>query len=181
MVDTIDATEAKWNELTGGYGAMSTWREQAIRGIRPGDVFVVKRTFTREDTEIFGDITRDYNPVHYDGRFAAGKGLKGLICHGLLVGGMICEIGGQIAWLASGMTFKFLKPVYFGDTITCTLMITDVDGKNRARAIAEYVNQDGEKVIEGSLTGRLSDGDDARILREMLKEGDETNPLRGKR
>lgn len=31
-----------------------------------------------------------------------------MICHGLLVGGMICEFGGQVGWLASGMDFKVL-------------------------------------------------------------------------
>lgn len=157
---------------------MSTWREKTIRGIRPGDVFVVQRTFTREDTVAFGELTRDYNPVHYDERFAAAKGMNGLICHGLLVGGMLCEAGGQLAWLASGMSFTFIKPVYFGDTITCTVMITDVDEKKRARAVAEYVNQHGEKVMEGHLTGRLPGEEDTRVLREMVAEGDATNALR---
>ncbi len=159
---------------------MSTWREKTIRGIRPGDVFVVQRTFTREDTTAFGDLTRDYNPVHYDERFAAAKGLGGLICHGLLVGGMLCEAGGQIAWLASGMSFRFIKPVYFGDTITCTVMITDVDAKLRARAVAEFVNQDGVKVMEGHLSGHLPGVEDTRVLREMVAGGDASNGLRGR-
>ncbi len=49
-----------------------------------------------EKTEYFGDITRDYNPVHYDFRWVEAKGFKGLICHGLIVGSMICEFGGQV-------------------------------------------------------------------------------------
>jgi 3-hydroxybutyryl-CoA dehydratase len=155
-----------------------TWRAKTIEGIRPGEVFTLTRTFTRKDTEVFGDITRDYNPVHYDERFAAVKGFDGLICHGLLVGGMICELGGQLAWLASGMSFKFIKPVYFGDTITCTVMITDIDAKNRARAMAEYVNQHGIKVMECHLTGLLPGERDRGVLRDMVAEGDSTNRLK---
>jgi acyl dehydratase len=68
----------------------------------------------QEETETFGDLTRDYNPVHYDHRWVRGKGYKDLICHGLLVGSMICEFGGQVGWLATGMNFKFTRAVYPG-------------------------------------------------------------------
>ena len=77
-------------------------RQRCIDGLKVGDTLSFSRTFTQADTEQFGELTRDYNPVHYDERWASAKGFKGLICHGLLVGSMICEIGGQIGWLASG-------------------------------------------------------------------------------
>ena len=72
------------------------FRTAAVRGIKPGDTFRFNRTFAREDTLAFGDMTRDYNPVHYDDRWTALKGFSGHICHGLLVGSMICEFGGQV-------------------------------------------------------------------------------------
>jgi 3-hydroxybutyryl-CoA dehydratase len=86
-------------------------RKSAVKGLREGDSFNYKRVFTREDTVLFGDLTRDYNPVHYDARWAGSKGFRSEICHGLLVGSMICEFGGQVGWLATGMNFKFIKPV----------------------------------------------------------------------
>ena len=86
-------------------------RLNVVQGIQPGDSFSYTRTSTRDDTNAFGDLTRDYNPVHYDSRWTDLKGFKGLICHGLLVGSMICEFGGQAGWLATGMNFKFIKPV----------------------------------------------------------------------
>ena len=82
----------------------STLRKQAATGLKPGDTFVLTRTFSQEETKAFGDLTRDYNPVHYDPRWTRAKGFDGLICHGLLVGSMICEFGGQLAWLATGMS-----------------------------------------------------------------------------
>jgi len=85
---------------------MSDSRNKAIAGLKPGDSFAVSRTFTEQDTSIFADISRDYNPVHFDDRFANAKGFPGRICHGLLVASMVTEIGGQIGWLASGMTFR---------------------------------------------------------------------------
>ena len=143
---------------------MSEIRQKAIRGINIGDSFTVKRTFTEEDMLIFAGITRDYNPVHFDERFSAVKNFNGRICHGLLVAGMLTEIGGQIGWLASVMNFRFKKAVYFGDTITCQLVITAIDKKNRAKAAARYQNQDGMIVLEADLEGILPGDSEREIL-----------------
>lgn len=162
-------------------GETSVWRRQAARGFEPGATFTYARTFTREDTEVFGDVTRDYNPVHYDRRFTQAKNMPGLICHGLLVASMICEMGGQVGWLASRMDFRFVRPVYFGDTVTCTIVIKDIDPANRARAEATYVNQDGVVVVQGVLEGILPGQAEAEVLGEMVAEGDPTNRLRFER
>jgi 3-hydroxybutyryl-CoA dehydratase len=77
-----------------------------------GDCFAVSRTFTEHDTTTFAEITRDYNPVYFDRSFASLKTFNDRICHGLLGGSILTEIGGQIGWLASGMNFLFKKPVY---------------------------------------------------------------------
>ena len=123
-------------------------------------------------------MTRDYNPIHFDARFVAVKGLQARICHGLLVGGMVTEVGGQIGWLASGMNFRFKRPVYMGQTITCTLTITEIDEKGRARAEAVLVNQEGEVVITAHLTGRVPGQAEIQVLSRMVEEGDLTNGLR---
>lgn len=142
-------------------------REQAVAGLKAGDTFSVTRTFTEADTLAFGDVSRDYNPVHYSDAFVDLKQLKGRICHGLLVGGLITEIGGQIGWLASGMNFWFQRPVYFGDTVTCVFTITEVDDRNRAKAEAVLCNQHGDKVIEAWLTGVLPSEAERREMAEQ--------------
>ncbi|SFR61268.1 Acyl dehydratase [Marinobacter daqiaonensis] len=151
---------------------MSHIRRTTIQGLRAGDSFTITRTFREEDTLAFGDISGDDNPVHYDDRFARIKGFDGKICHGLLVGGMITEVGGQIGWLASGMNFRFRRPVYFGDTITCVFTLTEVDERNRARAEATLSNQHGVPVIEAWLTGVLPTPDEQQILSAILEEQD---------
>ena len=103
----------------------------------------------------FADITRDYNPIHFEKRFVQTKNFNGRICHGLLVGSILTEIGGQIGWLASEMNFRFKRPVYLGDTIECTFTISEIDDRYRARAQAIYRNQDGTIVLEADLAGIL--------------------------
>ena len=156
---------------------MTEIRQKTIQGLITGDTFTVTRTFTESDTNIFADITRDYNPVHFDERFAAAKNFNGKICHGLLAASIITEIGGQIGWLAIGMDFRFKQPVYFKDTITCLFTITAIDENRRAIAEVVYKNQDDTVVLEAIITGILPDARERDILSQMVDEGDPTNTI----
>jgi 3-hydroxybutyryl-CoA dehydratase len=157
---------------------MSHMREKAIAGLNRGDCFAVSRTFTEKDTMAFADLSQDYNPAHFDDRFAQAKSFRGRVCHGLLVAALVTKIGGQIGWLASEMNFRFRKPVYFGDTIECLLTITELDDRNRARAEAVFKNQDGEVVIEARLAGVVPGAPEKRVMAAMVEEGDVTNECR---
>jgi len=154
---------------------MSYIRQKAIAGLKPGDSFVISRTFTEQDTLAFADFSRDYNPVHFDDRFASAKNFRARICHGLLVASLATEIGGQIGWLASGMNFRFKRPVYFGDTIECSMTITEIDDRNRAKAEAVFKNQQNEIVIEADVTGIVPGLSERRVMEVMIAEGDPTN------
>ena len=154
---------------------MNDIRGKTISGLKTGDVFTISRTFTEEDMVAFASVTRDYNPVHFDNRFARTKRFKDRICHGLLTAGLVTEIGGQIGWLATQMNFEFKKPVYFGDTITCSFTISEVDEQGWARAEATMQNQEGLTVVEAWITGRLPGSRDIEVLEAMVAEGDPTN------
>ncbi len=152
-------------------------RKMAIQGLKENDSFSYKRTFSKEETLLFGDLTMDYNPVHYDSRWTDHKGFRDHICHGLLVGSMVCEFGGQVGWLATGMNFKFINPVYFNDTICCTIVINTIEKGGRAEAEAVFTNQNDEQVCHAILYGRLPVGKEIHTLKQMTDEGDPTNKL----
>ena len=156
---------------------MTAIRKKAIEGFQVGDTFSISRTFSEEDVIRFAEITRDYNPIHFDDRFAAVKGFDGRICHGLLAAGLLTEIGGQIGWLAATMNFRFKRPVYFGETIECKFTITEIDAKNRARAEVVYENTDGLTVLEAEITGILPEKAEREVLQAMVAEGDPTNKI----
>jgi acyl dehydratase len=156
---------------------MSQIRRQTIEGIQEGQIFRTTRTFEEVDMVHFAEITHDYNPIHFDNRFARAKKFQGRICHGLLVGSLLTEIGGQCGWLATRMDFHFIKPVYFGDTITCELTITQIDHRNRATAHAVFTNQDQTVVLEALLEGILPGNSEKEILSQMMAEGDPTNKI----
>ncbi len=156
---------------------MSHMRKKAADGLEIGDTFSVSRTFTEQDMVRFADISRDYNPVHYDERFAKVKNFDGCICHGLLIASLITEIGGQIGWLASGMSFKFKKPVYFGETIKCDFTIIDISETGRAEAEVLFTNEHGIVVLEAVLAGIVPGEQEKKVIKEMLAEGDPTNKI----
>jgi acyl dehydratase len=154
---------------------MSLRAAAAEGALRPGWSARIERTFRADEIIRFGEITVDYNPVHYEPRWVRHKGYRSPICHGLLVGSMLCDIGGQLGWLATGMSFRFRRPVYVGDTITCELTIEAIDERRRARGRCLFTNQQGERVLEASLEGYLPDAEERQLLGQMLAEGDPTN------
>jgi 3-hydroxybutyryl-CoA dehydratase len=156
---------------------MIGFRERAAEGLQVGDLFTTSRTFTDDDIIRFAHISRDYNPVHFDARFAKARNFPAPICHGLLAASLVTELGGQIGWLASSMNFQFKGPVYVGETITCTWVITAIDQDGRAKASATLVKQDGVMVIEAEISGIVPGDAERKVLRDMLSEGDPTNRL----
>jgi len=149
---------------------VSSMRMRAVSGIQVGDQFRVTRTFTEQNVIDFAETSRDYNPVHFEDRFAAIKNFRGRICHGLLVGSLLTEIGGQLGWLATEMNFKFKKPVYPGDTITCELTIRNMNARGFGEADVIFTHSDGTVVIEAEVKGNLP-GEPERELMSLMIEG----------
>ncbi len=157
---------------------MTSIRMKAVKGINIGDKFSVTRTFTEQDAIDFARTSRDYNPVHFDERFANAKNFKGRLCHGLLIASLITEIGGQLGLLAREMNFRFRKPVYFIDTITCELTMSDIDANGFVEADAVFTSSDGLVVLEAVLKGTLPGEPEREVMNMMIEEGDPTNMIR---
>jgi 3-hydroxybutyryl-CoA dehydratase len=159
---------------------MVGFRERAAEGLQVGDSFKTSRTFTEDDVIRFAKISRDYNPVHFDARFAKARNLTKPICHGLLAASLATEIGGQIGWLASSMNFRFKGPVYVGETITCSWVITAINQNGRAKASVTITKEYGVTVIEAEISGIVPGVEERKVLSQMLSEGDPTNGLTDK-
>jgi acyl dehydratase len=154
---------------------MKNPRERAAQGLKTGDRFTVIRCFAEDDIRQFARISRDYNPVHCDTRYAELRGFKAPIAHGLLTASLLTEVGGQIGWLATGMSFEFKRPVYPGDRITCHWLIVDIDERGHAKAEVRIVNAEGITVLEATTCGVLPRAQERERLSQMLFEGDPTN------
>jgi acyl dehydratase len=154
---------------------MKSLRERAAEGLQVGDRFTIVRCFSAADIHQFAQISRDYNPVHCDARYAQLRRFKAPIAHGLLTASLVTEIGGQIGWLATGMIFEFKRPVYADEPITCHWLIADIDERGRAKAEVRIFNAQGITVVEATTTGVLPGAEERDRLKQMLAEGDHTN------
>ena len=134
---------------------MKSPRERAAEGLQVGDRFTIVRCFTEDDIRQFAQISRDYNPVHCDARYAQLRRFKAPIAHGLLTASLVTEIGGQIGWLATGMNFEFKQPVYADEPITCHWLIVDIDERGHAKAEVRILDAQGITMLEATTTGVL--------------------------
>ncbi|MBV7565746.1 MaoC family dehydratase [Pseudomonas sp. PDM27] len=154
---------------------MKSPRERAAEGLQVGDRFTIVRCFTEDDIRQFAQISRDYNPVHCDARYAQLRRFKAPIAHGLLTASLVTEIGGQIGWLATGMSFEFKQPVYADEPITCHWLIVDIDERGHAKAEVRILDAQGITMLEATTTGVLPGAKERERLKQMLAEGDHTN------
>lgn len=128
--------------------------QEAFEALHVGQTLTFRRTFTNGDVALFCGVTGDYNPYHQDEAFARESWYRKLTIPGLLTGSMLTHIGGLLGFLATEMSFKYLAPVFVGDTITCTVTIAEKDEeKRRVKATVDFVNQDGVEVLRASFAG----------------------------
>lgn len=120
-----------------------------------GETFTFSKTFSESDVYLYAGIIGDFFPAHTNEVYCQKMPYKTRIVHGCLTFGLASTVSG-IAGVQSGHdilawgydTLRFLKPVYFGDTITATYTFRELD-EERMRTTADCVmkNQHGEKVL----------------------------------
>lgn len=120
----------------------------------------VVHTVTEEDIQVFGDLSGDYNPLHFDQEWASKTIFKGRIAHGLLTASFISTaIGMELPgpgtiYLGQRMSFK--RPVRIGDTITARVEVVEKDDEKQHVTLRTVcTNQDGKVVLDGEATVTL--------------------------
>lgn len=118
-----------------------------------GQTSEFSKTVTETDVYNFAGICGDFNSVHIN-RVAAQKTIFGQrIVPGALVVSFISTILGT-KLPGDGTIYlkqesKFIKPVYFDDTVTARVKILSIDSRRRAVLSTEVFNQNDECVITG--------------------------------
>jgi len=129
----------------------------------PGQTFTSGgRTLTEADLTMFSMISGDWNPIHADAVYAAGTRYGQRLIHGTLgiaiATGMMHELGifhRSVVAMLSLREWKFLKPIFVGDTLHLVLDVLAVNPGTSMRVGAidrrlRLVNQNGETVQDGS-------------------------------
>ena len=112
------------------------------------------KTVGEADVYLFAGLTGDLDPNHVDEEYCKLTSFGHRVAHGALLVGYMSAASSQALTsivrpnLSLGYDrVRFLKPVYFGDTITVDYEITDADSaRRRTTATVEVHNQAGELV-----------------------------------
>jgi 3-hydroxybutyryl-CoA dehydratase len=114
----------------------------------------VTKTVSESDVYLFAGITGDFDPNHVDEEYCRKTSLGHRVAHGALIVGYTSAASTQILadfdrpMVSVGYDrIRFLKPVYFGDTLTIDYEIESIE-RERERTIAkiEVKNQRDELV-----------------------------------
>jgi acyl dehydratase len=116
---------------------------------------IVKDPVTKVQLVMYAGASGDFNLIHFDEETARGRGLKGVIAHGMLSMAFL----GQLAESAFGagsvrkLEVNFRGMVNLGEVITLKGVVNEI-GEKEGRLLAvcaiEAVNQDGSVVTAGT-------------------------------
>lgn len=121
--------------------------------IKVGDTHVKKFTITEGMIQRFGELSGDFNPVHFDEEFASKTIFKKRIAHGML---SVIAASGVFGtkFPGSGTIYlsqevMFVSPVYIDDEVTMHLEVIGISESKKRASIATTWLVDNEPVIVG--------------------------------
>jgi len=148
MTSTIPAVRGKYFEEF----------EVGQKMISPG------RTVTESDVVGFAGLSGDFNQIHTDEAYAVNSPFGARVAHGLLglsiASGLALRTGvleGTVMAFREITSWKFIKPIFLGDTIHVEMEITATKALPRVGGgsvilLMDVQNQDGNTVMKGSWT-----------------------------
>ena len=124
-----------------------------IDELKPGMSESFTKTVSERDVELFGEVSGDVNPVHFNEAFASKTIFKGRIAHGVLSASYISTVLGMKmpgpGTIFMSVTCRFKAPVRIGDTVTATCTVREVVPEKR-RVVFDCVAKVGDTtVIDG--------------------------------
>ena len=122
------------------------------------------RTIAESDVMNFAGFSGDYNQIHTDAEFAKGTPYGQRIAHGLLglsiASGLAMRTGvleGTVIAFREINNWKFIKPVFIGDTIHVEMEVIETKalpriGGGSIELVLDVKKQTGETVMKGIWT-----------------------------
>jgi acyl dehydratase len=136
--------------------------------VEVGSVFhTLRRTVTETDLVNFAGVSGDFNPLHMDAEYAKESLFGQRVAHGILVLGMATGLrqgiglfDGTLMGLLELRDWRFLAPVFIGDTVRVETEVTDLRPTSKPdRGVMtqriSVLKQDDTLVQQGELVALL--------------------------
>jgi acyl dehydratase len=130
-------------------------------------IITAARTVTETDIVVFAGLSGDFNQIHIDAEFSKSTPFGARVAHGLLglsiASGLVVQTGmmeGTIMAFREVNEWKFIKPIYIGDTIHVETEVKETKALPRigggAIVIAlDVKNQTGDTLMKGTWTALI--------------------------
>ena len=122
-----------------------------------GDRVSFSKTITETDVYLFAGITGDFYELHMNKVYAEAAPMGRQIAHGVIAMGLASTVATNIQkkyeyWTPAVLygydKVRFIKPIYFGDTLTAHQTVSEFDPEtNKMVSKIEVFNQRNEIVL----------------------------------
>lgn len=131
-------------------------------------IVTVGRTVSEGDIMTFAGLSGDYNQIHTDAEFSQGTPFGQRVAHGLLglaiTSGLAMRTGvleGTVIAFREINDWKFVRPIFIGDTIHAELTVTGTKAYPRLKNGSVIIdfdvrNQREETVMKGTWTAIIA-------------------------
>ncbi len=124
-----------------------------IEDIAVGMTRGLRKVISEADLEMFGQVSGDRNPVHFDDDYARDTIFGGRIAHGMLTASLISAvIGEQLpghGTIYLKQSLAFLGPVRIGDVVDAKVTVASIDYAKRRVTLECACLVDGKAVLKG--------------------------------
>lgn len=129
-----------------------------------GTTVTFSKTISEAEVYLFAGITGDFSPNHTNEQYMKDTRFGQRVVHGALTLGYVSTCSTKLIELLDGRPavnygydrIRFVKPVFFGDTITVTYVVDSFDEERQEiRATATVTKQDGAVVAVAANILRL--------------------------
>jgi len=107
---------------------------KSINDLNVGDTYRLKYSVSEADVQKFGEISGDFNPVHFNEEYAKGTVFKGRIAHGMISLAKFSGIFGMdmpgLGAIWGSQNVKFLAPVQLNEPYTAVAVVKEKGDKN---------------------------------------------------
>jgi 3-hydroxybutyryl-CoA dehydratase len=135
-----------------------------IEDLTVGQSASYSRTITERDVDLFGEVSGDMNPLHFDEAYAKNTLFRGRIAHGMLSASFISTVFGTrfpgAGSIFMSATVRFKAPVRIGDTVTASVTVREIDLAKRRVAfdvackVGDLTVIDGDAMLKVPSRGR---------------------------
>lgn len=113
--------------------------------------FYYEKKITEADIQLFGLVSGDFSPVHFDEQIASKTRFGGRVAHGMLTASFVSAALARMPGLVIILEtyFKYVAPVRIGDRVKVEGMVREADPEKKRYKVDITCSVQTKKVVEG--------------------------------